>query len=110
MERALKEKSDTIITFYDDFDINYIVMGLPEEVKVNYISKLFKNTSPEEIKKALSFAAIYLEENGSINAMSERLFVHPNTIKYRISKLTSETGVDIRTCKGAYIFTLACSL
>lgn len=110
MERAVNTNSEDVITYYDDFDINYILKNLPEEAKTTYLSKLFKGMAKEDMERALSFASVYLEENGSINSMSERLFVHPNTIKYRISKLTAETGVDIRTCRGAYIFTLACSL
>ena len=61
----------------------------------------------ETIIKELEFARIYLEENGSLIAIGERLFLHKNTVKYRIARLNEQTGVDIRTCRGAYIFTLA---
>lgn len=110
MEMALSTDSDEVITYYDDYDINFILKGISSEAKSNYIKRLFKNASDNDIKEALDFARVYLNENGSINAISERLFVHKNTIKYRISKLTQMTGVDIRTCYGAYVFTLACML
>ena len=37
----------------------------------------------------------YLECNGSISAMAARLHVHNNTVRYRISRLTGDLGIDL---------------
>lgn len=107
MERGMISDSNEVITFYDDFDINYLIKGLTDENRAQYLRHLFHNASPEEINASLAFSKVYLEENGSIVSIGKRLFIHPNTVKYRISKLTALTGIDIRTCHGAYVFTLA---
>lgn len=73
-----------------------------KEEKVEILLPTFQRAAKE-----LEFARIYLEENGSLIAIGERLFLHKNTVKYRIARLNEQTGVDIRTCRGAYIFTLA---
>lgn len=73
-----------------------------KEEKVEMLLPTFQRAAQE-----LEFARIYLEENGSLIAIGERLFLHKNTVKYRIARLNEQTGVDIRTCRGAYIFTLA---
>lgn len=110
MERALTVSNPPVITYYDDFDLNYLFKTIDPRTKRNFFDKLFTGIPEKERAEALSFASVYLEENGSITAISERLFVHRNTIKYRITKLTDMTGVDIRTCHGAYVFTVACNL
>lgn len=92
---------------YDPFDLEFMIEGLTKESKDRFIRALFPGVSEEEIEDYLSFARIYLEEDGSLIAISNRLFVHKNTIKYKINRLTEVTGVDIRTCRGIYLFTLA---
>lgn len=103
-------KRDDTYVFYNELDIDFMLDAIPERTCEEYIHRLFNQCSDEEIESFLSFAKIYLEENGSLKSISERMFVHINTIKYKIGKLTSATGIDIRTCKGAYVFTLACEL
>ena len=110
LERAIEADLPAPVTYYDPYDINYLINGLAPETRTGYMDKLFKDVSPRIRRNCLDFAAVYLEENGSLEAIASRLFIHKNTVKYRIGKLTQLTGTDIRTCRGAYIFTLACML
>lgn len=98
------------ITFYDPLDIDFMLGNISNEARESYIKKLFNGLPEKEISEYLSFADAYIKENGSLIALSERLFIHKNTVKYKINKLTEVTGVDIRTCHGAYVFTLAVNL
>lgn len=111
-EKALEmcHRKDTSIEFFNALDIEYILDNVPNEGRERYINRLFGDTSKEEIAEQLQFARYYLESNGSLISLSEKLFIHKNTVKYKINKLTELTGVDIRTCRGAYIFTLALEL
>ena len=77
---------------------------------MQYIRRLFGDIELEEIQKYLDFAKIYLEANGSLVVMSEQLFLHKNTVKYKIKKLEQITGIDIRTSNGIYTYTLALKL
>lgn len=95
------------IVMYDPLDLEFMIGTITPEAKKEFLRKLFKQTAPDEIKSHLEFAEAYLAENGSLKALSERLFIHINTVKYKIQKLTEVTGIDIRTCSGAYYFTLA---
>ena len=107
LEFSIKSTSERAVSFYNPYDINYLLNGLDEKAKEAFLSDLFKGVSLEEKKSAMEFASIYLEENGSLDAIANRLFVHKNTVKYRVNKLTQITGVDIRTCLGTYIFMLS---
>lgn len=43
----------------------------------------------------VDFLRIYLEENGSANKISKRLFIHRNTVAYKINKIESLLDVDL---------------
>ena len=52
----------------------------------------------------------YLEEGGSIEAAARRLFVHANTVRYRLGKVTDATGYSPHNARDAYVLRLALSL
>lgn len=104
-----KEKNIPIVC-YDPLDLEFVLGNVTLEARKAYLSKLFKAAPEPQVKAFLEFARAYLEENGSLDALSGRLFIHKNTVKYKIQKLTLATGVDIRTCDGAFKFTLAVRL
>ena len=43
----------------------------------------------------------YIENNGSISKVSEELFVHKNTLQYRLTKMKTLTGYDPRVLREA---------
>lgn len=43
----------------------------------------------------VQFLRIFLEENGSVNRISKKLFLHRNTVNYKIRKLESLLGIDL---------------
>lgn len=110
LERAIEADLPAPVTYYDPFDINYLLRDLSPVARKSCLDTLFGSASPEVRSSCLDFASVYLEENGSLDAIAGRLFIHKNTVKYRIGKLTQLTGVDIRTCRGAYVFTLAAQI
>ncbi len=106
----LSTKRGVDVTCYDELDIEFVLGTVSKEVCQQYIYRLFGNLEVEEIQKYLDFAGVYLEEDGSLVGISQRLFLHKNTVKYKIKKLEEVTGVDIRTSNGIYTFTLAMKL
>ncbi|RKJ39795.1 PucR family transcriptional regulator, partial [Butyricicoccus sp. 1XD8-22] len=43
----------------------------------------------------VEFLRIFLEENGSANKISKRLFIHRNTVTYKINKIASLLDLDL---------------
>lgn len=103
-------KRDEAVTVYDEFDLDFILNGVSERVCQKYLRRLFRDAADEEIEKYMAFAEIYLSCDGSLTEIAERLFVHKNTVKYKINRLREISGVDIRTCEGCYIFSLVVRL
>ena len=49
----------------------------------------------------------YLDSGGAIEACSRKLFVHPNTVRYRLKRITDFTGRDPTVPRDAYILRVA---
>jgi DNA-binding PucR family transcriptional regulator len=49
----------------------------------------------------------YLDSGGAIEACARRLFVHPNTVRYRLKRIADFTGRDATTPRDAYVLRVA---
>ncbi len=83
---------------------------LPEiskEARQAFIDRIFNNCSQEEREEYRRLLKAYADCNGSIGRTGEKLFLHKNTIQYKLNKLRQKTGLDPRTIEGASLFYLA---
>ena len=48
--------------------------------------------------------------NGSIQQASEQLFLHKNTLQYKLNKLSGLTGINPRTYTGGCLYCLALAI
>ncbi len=58
----------------------------------------------------LETLAAYLDTSGSIEATGRRLFVHPNTVRYRLRRIAEVTGLSPTDARDAYTLRLALTL
>ncbi len=49
----------------------------------------------------------YLDSGGAIEACARKLFVHPNTVRYRLKRITDFTGRDPTVPRDAYVLRVA---
>jgi len=83
-----------------------LVDSISDEMKNSYISKTapyYKQLSPE-LKLTLS---IFFDQNLSMSKTAKKLFIHRNTLTYRIGKIQQITGLDIRKINEALILVLS---
>jgi DNA-binding PucR family transcriptional regulator len=52
----------------------------------------------------------YLDSGGAIEACARKLFVHPNTVRYRLKRIADFTGRDPTVPRDAYVLRVASSL
>lgn len=55
----------------------------------------------------LDTASCYLEHGGSIEATARAMFVHPNTIRYRLRLIGEETGLTLSAARDAFTMSIA---
>ena len=52
----------------------------------------------------------YLDSGGAIEACARKLFVHPNTVRDRLKRITDFTGRDPTTPRDAYVLRVAATV
>jgi DNA-binding PucR family transcriptional regulator len=58
----------------------------------------------------LDTVTTYLESGGSLEGSARQLFVHPNTVRYRLRRAADVCGYDVTAARDAYVVQLATAL
>jgi DNA-binding PucR family transcriptional regulator len=58
----------------------------------------------------LATAQTYLELGRSLEATSRAMFIHPNTVRYRLGRISELTGYDLTTPRDAWTAGIALAL
>ncbi len=77
---------------YPDFLLDLYNSGYVHEVQLDQELELTANT--------------FLKYDKSINKTSEVLYLHRNTLNYRLDRIKKITGLDLKSFKGAFVFYL----
>ena len=95
------------IVFYDelcmDLFMNEITLSSMEE----YIRRLFPRQSGEAIEEYMQLIETYFAYEGSITKAANALYIHKNTLQYKLKKMEAITGKDIRIPTGAATYYIA---
>jgi len=84
------------ISYYSDHVLDVLMNYIPEQRKKEYVSSMFAGFGQESAADIVSFIITYCKCNGSINAIAEKLFIHKNTVQYKIRRIRDVTGLDLR--------------
>ena len=72
------------------------------------MSEVFKENTPDTFdEETLSTIEKFFENNLNVSETARQLFVHRNTLVYRLEKLQKTTGLDIRVFEDALTFKIA---
>lgn len=95
------------IHFYDDLNMEIIAADIPLESKQEYISRIFRDYSEKEIAETVQILEVFYEEEGSIQKTAEKLYIHRNTLQYKLRKVMNTTGYDPRNINQSPLFYMA---
>ncbi len=97
----------TIIS-YDNLGIARLIYQLPTTLCETYLKEVFKLGSIESLDQETLFTIQrFFENNLNVSETSRKLFVHRNTLVYRLEKIKKITGLDLREFDHAIIFKIA---
>lgn len=109
-----KKALDVALTFrgkciieYSELDIELFIDEIPQTIKQEYIQKVFKNIDANQLGEYIEFLDKYFQNNGSITKTAKELYVHKNTVQYRVKRIKTLTGYDPRNIKDSAILYLA---
>ena len=93
---------------YNMLGIGRLIYQLPVNLCRIFIKEIFGDQIPQEIDdETLTTVNKFFENNLNVSETSRQLFVHRNTLVYRIEKLKMSTGLDVRTFDYALTFKIA---
>ncbi|MCM1175917.1 MAG: helix-turn-helix domain-containing protein [Blautia sp.] len=96
------------VTAYNRLGIGRLIYQLPVNLCQIFIDEIFGVNVPDELdEETLTTINKFFENNLNVSETSRQLFVHRNTLVYRIEKLAKSTGLDIRTFDDALTFKIA---
>ena len=73
-----------------------------------FIKEIFGGKSPDDFdEETLTTINKFFENSLNVSETARQLYIHRNTLVYRIEKLQKETGVDIRNFDDALTFKIA---
>jgi carbohydrate diacid regulator len=92
-----KHHPDKLIYFFEDYKLQLLLLNISEDKKQQFLSSygiLFENDKDDN-KELLKTAKTYFENRMSIKDTANALYVHRNTILYRINKFKESFSIDI---------------
>ncbi|MFV0342392.1 MAG: CdaR family transcriptional regulator [Anaerocolumna sp.] len=95
------------IRFYDDLNMEVFCDELDENIKWEYIFKIFKGFTIDEIRDSMILLEVYYDMEGSINKAADKLFIHKNTLQNRLKQIMERTSYDPRSIRHSSLFYIA---
>ncbi|MFQ7714246.1 MAG: PucR family transcriptional regulator [Agathobacter rectalis] len=94
---------------YDRLGIGRLIYQLPMSLCEMFIREVFGDEVPQILddEEAMSTISKFFENNLNISETARQLYVHRNTLVYRLERIEKSIGLDIRTFDDAMIFKIA---
>lgn len=108
LEVAKVFDTDRTIVSYDNLGIARLIYQLPTTLCEMFLKEVFKRGSIESLDQETLFTIQrFFENNLNVSETSRKLFVHRNTLVYRLEKIKKLTGLDLREFEDAIVFKVA---
>lgn len=96
------------VVAYSTLGIGRLIYQLPVNLCKIFIEEIFGENVPNDLdEETLNTINKFFENNLNVSETSRQLFVHRNTLVYRIEKLQKSTGLDLRNFDDALTFKIA---
>ena len=93
---------------YSALGIGRLIYQLPIPLCKMFIREIFGGKSPDEFdEETLTTIYKFFENSLNVSETSRQLFIHRNTLVYRLDKLQKSTGLDLRVFEDAITFKIA---
>ena len=96
------------VIHYDNLGIGRIIYQLPTTLCEMFLSEAFKKNPIEALDEdTLDTINRFFENNLNVSETARKLYVHRNTLVYRLEKVKKITGLDLREFEDAILFKVA---
>ena len=99
---------DQNIIAYSQLGIGRLIYQLPIPLCKMFIKEIFTDKSPDDFdEETLATINKFFENSLNVSETSRQLYIHRNTLVYRLDKLQKSTGLDLRVFDDAITFKIA---
>jgi len=96
------------VVAYAQLGIGRLIYQLPMPLCKMFIKEIFGGKSPDEFdEETLTTILKFFENSLNVSETSRQLYIHRNTLVYRLDKLQKSTGLDLRIFDDAITFKIA---
>ena len=96
------------IIAYSSLGIGRLIYQLPIPLCKMFIKEIFENKSPDDFdEETITTINKFFENSLNVSETSRQLYIHRNTLVYRLDKLQKSTGLDLRVFEDAITFKIA---
>lgn len=100
--------SERAIVAYSNLGIGRLIYQLPVPLCKMFIKEIFDGKSPADLdEETLITINKFFENSLNVSETSRQLYIHRNTLVYRLDKLQKSTGLDLRVFEDAITFKIA---
>lgn len=100
--------ADKDVVSYGTLGIGRLIYQLPVNLCQMFIEEIFGQQMPDNLdEETLTTVNTFMENNLNVSETARKLFVHRNTLLYRLEKLQKSTGLDIRVFDDALTLKIA---
>ncbi|HIS56789.1 MAG: PucR family transcriptional regulator [Lachnospiraceae bacterium] len=100
--------SDQNVVAYSNLGIGRLIYQLPLPLCRMFIKEIFEGRSPDDFdEETLTTINKFFENSLNVSETSRQLYIHRNTLVYRLDKLQKSTGLDLRVFEDAITFKIA---
>lgn len=105
---ALKysSKHNKVLTYIDDLDLELILENIDDEIKKQYMEKTLGMLDCEDI----NLLETYYKNNMSLKQTSDELYIHKNTLQYRLERIYNKCNLNPRNFNDSVILYLAINI
>ena len=99
---------DRDIIAYSSLGIGRLIYQLPIPLCKMFIREIFDGRSPDDFdEETLTTINKFFENSLNVSETSRQLYIHRNTLVYRLEKIQKSTGLDVRVFEDALTFRIA---
>ena len=96
------------VVSYTELGIGRLIYQLPIPLCKMFIKEIFNARHPDSFdEETIQTIEKFFENNLNVSETSRQLFIHRNTLVYRLDKLQKTTGLDLRVFEDAITFKIA---
>lgn len=100
--------SERDVIAYSSLGIGRLIYQLPIPLCKMFIKEIFGDKSPDDFdEETLATIDKFFENSLNVSETSRQLYIHRNTLVYRLDKLQKSTGLDLRVFEDAITFRIA---